>query len=40
MSPIGKIRMKLGNEDWKQYMFAGNTTEEAYSTYIENTFGG
>ncbi|MEA4911785.1 MAG: hypothetical protein VB092_04105 [Oscillospiraceae bacterium] len=32
----GKIRIKVGDGDWQQYMFAGATREEAYQTYLEN----
>jgi len=35
----GKIRIKIGEDDWKHYMFAGNTSEEAYQTYWDNTYG-
>ncbi len=35
----GKIRIKIGEADWNHYMFAGNTSQEAYQTYIDNTFG-
>lgn len=35
----GKIRIKIGENDWYQYMFAGMTQEEAYQTYCENTYG-
>ena len=34
----GKIRIKIGDNDWRQYMFAGNTQEEAYQTYMDNTY--
>ena len=34
----GKIRIKIGEDDWQQYMFAGQTEEEAYQTYADNTF--
>ena len=36
----GKMRIKIGDEDWMQCMFAGNTWDEAYQTYIDNTYGG
>lgn len=36
----GKIRIKIGNEDWMHYMYAGATQTQAYETYIDNTFGG
>lgn len=35
----GKIRIKIGEDDWRHYMFAGDTSEEAYLTYVDNTFG-
>ena len=35
----GKIRIKIGEDDWRHYMFAGDTSEEAYQTYVDNTFG-
>lgn len=36
----GKIRIKIGEDEWRQYMFAGNTMDEAYQTYCDNTYGG
>ena len=39
LEQYGKIRIKIGEDDWKQYMFAGNAPEEAYQTYYDNTFG-
>ena len=36
----GKIRMKIGSEDWMQYMYAGATADEALQTHIDNTTGG
>ena len=36
----GKIRIKIGEDEWRQYMFAGNTKDEAYQTYCDNTYGG
>jgi len=35
----GKIRIKIGEDEWRHYMFAGDTSEEAYQTYVDNTFG-
>lgn len=32
----GKIRIKIGSDEWRQYMFAGQTSEEAYQTYLDN----
>ena len=34
----GKIRIKIGEDEWRQYMFAGQTEEEAYQTYADNAF--
>lgn len=34
----GKIRMKIGEDEWRQYMFAGNTSDEAFITYYENKY--
>ena len=36
----GKMRIKIGEDEWRQYMFAGNTMDEAYQTYCDNTYGG
>ena len=36
----GKIRIKIGEDEWRQYMLAGNTMDEAYQTYCDNTYGG
>ena len=36
----GKIRIKIGEDEWRQYMFAGDTMDEAYQTYCDNTYGG
>ncbi len=35
----GKISIGV-NGQWRQYMFAGNTMDEAYQTYYDNTYGG
>lgn len=35
----GKIRIKIGEEDWLQYMYAGATADEALQTHIDNTTG-
>ncbi len=32
----GKIRIKIGQEDWLQYMYAGATSAEAFQTYLDN----
>jgi len=32
----GKISIQIDRDGWYQYMFAGNTTEEAYQTYLDN----
>lgn len=32
----GKIRMKTGDGEWREYTFAGNTSNEAYQTYLDN----
>jgi len=36
----GKIRIKIGQDEWRQYMFAGNREQEAYQTYLDNQFSG
>ena len=36
----GKIRMKIGIEDWMQYMYAGATSAEALQTHVDNTSAG
>lgn len=36
----GKIRIKIGSEDWMQYMYAGATSDEALQAHIDNAFGG
>ena len=35
----GKIRIRIGQEDWLQYMYAGATANEALQTHIDNTTG-
>ena len=35
----GKIRIKLGNGEWKQYTYAGATFDEAYQTFCNNMYG-
>lgn len=32
----GKIRIKIGEDEWRQYMFAGQMLEDAYQTCLDN----
>lgn len=35
----GKIRIKIGDGEWREYAFAGNRSNEAYQTYLADQQG-